>query len=94
MKPADVEMLLGPPSALSKADVQTIVHDGTTEIGTVWTYQPLASTDHEESLVWNGGDGIIEVMFRNGEATGMTWVRLPGLVQRAKRQWHRWFPEK
>ena len=91
---ADVLALLGPPSNLSKADVLTIVHTETVEVYSIRAYKPGATTGHEESLVWTQGDGVIEVTFWNGQLISTTWVQLPGLVECAKRHWHRWFPEK
>jgi hypothetical protein len=46
-----------------------------------------------EVRYWQGSSGIAGVYFIDGCVGGKRWLGKPSIVDRIKRQWHRWFPE-
>jgi hypothetical protein len=97
MSRAEVETILGPPG-----DYRTGPGQG------VLAWDPIldGTTRHNECTNrsnWAGDTGWVSVDFENGDGT--VWASefieskriaqhpLENLLWRAKRQWHRWFPE-
>ena len=97
MSRAEVETILGPPGDYRTGPVQSVVQ---------WELNGARTTWHDQCSnysAWVGDTGWVRVEFNNRHGT--VWASefieskriaqhpLENLLWRAKRQWHRWFPE-
>jgi hypothetical protein len=97
MSRAEVEAILGPPGDYRTGPVQGVLVWDLILDGTIWHDQCTNGS------AWVGDTGWVRVEFNNGDGT--VWASeffeskriaqhpLDNLLWRAKRQWHRWFPE-
>jgi hypothetical protein len=92
---ADLESLLGPRAFLSGSEMQSVVKmDDFAEVhvAQLRANQPTPIPQGADRLVWTGRDGVIVVTYIDGRDTIKMWLRRADLIERIKRQWHRWFP--
>jgi hypothetical protein len=103
MSRAEVETILGPPGDYRTGPTQGVVQ---WELNGERKLNGERTTWHDQCSnysAWVGDTGWVKVEFNNRDAT--VWASdffeskriaqhpLDNLIWRAKRQWHRWFPE-
>jgi hypothetical protein len=94
MTQAEVDAILGPPGDYRTVLTQDMSRPGLKRVG-----QPSAYYEWVE--VWVVNEGHVHVFYGHGVVSGYAFfpavaveqTPLANLHWRAKRQWHRWFPE-